>query len=387
MDARTYTSCADLPARRWDAVAPPDFFFRREFLGVMEDSSVEEARYRYVVLEAKGETVGLAVLSAFTLRLDLLAGSPWLQMLRRVSPGLLDVPMVCCGVPASFGQHHLHVTRPELREAALRQVDRCMERWAGELGYGLLLWKEWSPDQGLGASARAAGYHVLPTLPDHVVRPLPPDESTFVAGMRSAYRRKYRKAVRLLDGEGPLWESGAFLLQESPFTPADVPDFHRGYASVLRRAPVRLETYPVAWFEKLARSGLDVRLLTLKNRGQDEALSALLIPSGERALNFALVAKERARYRNALYTTLLQCIVLLGIRRGVAEVRLGQTSTYAKCSVGARPRRLETFLRFRGALAHRVMERLGPRFFPEPEPARLRVFRDPSPHSTSLRHA
>jgi len=153
------------------------------------------------------------VLSGFTLKLDLLSGDPWIRMVRRVLPSLLDVPAIFCGIPASFGQHHLHVARPELLGVAVRHVDRCMEDWAIEKGCGVLLWKEWDPSQGVHEHARAAGYVALPTLPDHGLSPLPTSVEAFLGHMRAPYRRKYRAASALMQGAGPVWTRGSFRLQ------------------------------------------------------------------------------------------------------------------------------------------------------------------------------
>lgn len=369
-----YTSADDLPVALWDAAAPGDFFFRRAFLQVMETSAVEGARYRYVVLIEDDAPVGLAVLSAFTLKLDLLSGDPWIRRVRRWLPGVLDVPAIFCGIPASFGQHHLHVARPELLGAAVQRVDRCMEAWAGETGCGVLLWKEWSPAQGVREHARDAGYVALPTLPDHTLS-LPENVAAFLGALRAPYRRKYRTAAALMQGPGPDWTLGTLRLEERPFSVEDVDEFYAGYQKVMDRTRVRLETYPAAFFTELARSSVDARSLRLTNAAAGQSLTALLIPGGA-TLSFVLVAKDQPRYEDALYTLLLQCIALHGIRRGFKDLRLGQTSSYAKCSIGAAPRRLETFIRMRGAFKHKALQRFGTLLFPEVEAPRLRVYKD-----------
>lgn len=249
-----------------------------------------------------------------------------------------------------------------------------MEAWADETRCGMLLWKEWSPAQGIHEHARADGYVALPTLPDHRLRGIPSEIETFIGAMRSHYRRKYRAAATLMGGPGPVWMSGSLRLEERPFTPGDARGFYEGYGRVMERTRVRLETYPEDFFHALARSALDVRVLQLTNQETGESLAALLIVSGD-FLSFALIAKDRAYYRDALYTVLLQCIVLYGVRGGFNEVRLGQTSSYAKCSVGAQPWRLETFIRMRNARRHRALERFGPLLFPEVDTPRLSVFK------------
>lgn len=373
-----YARIADVPAALWAAAAPRDFFFRPEFLRVMEETRVEDARYRYLVLLEGGRPAGAAVLTRFTLRLDLLAGDPWVARLRRWMPGLLDAPIICCGIPASYGQHHLHVGNPDRATRAVRLVHRYMLDWAETERCAMLFWKEWNPQQAPHAAICEQGYTPLPTLPDHRLFPGRGGIAPFLASMRSSYRRKYRQAAALLrGGAGRVWTHEALRLEESPFLPAHADAFYRGYRKVMERTRVRLETYPAGFFSALATSGMDVRLLRLTHCAHGETLAALLYPDRE-ALTFGLIAKERAHYRASLYTMLLQSIALWGIRHGCREVRLGQTSSYAKCSIGARPWRLETLVRMRVGWQQRLLDRLGPRLFPEVEVPRLSVFRDPT---------
>jgi hypothetical protein len=371
----SFTKVEDIPAAAWDAIAPADFFFQRSFLRVMQESGVEQARYRYVMLLEGDTPVGLAVLSAFTLKLDLLASDPWIRRVRQWLPSLLDVPIVCCGIPASYGQHHVHLVRPDLAQDAIRHVHCCMDAWAEEEGCGMVFWKEWNPRQAAYGPIRDAGYLALPTLADHRVRPIAGDVDAFLGSLRSPYRRKYKAATALMRNSGPIRVAGELCLEESPFGPDHVTAFHDGYLKVMSRTRVRLETYPAAFFHGLARSSMDVRILRLTHSENHESLAALLFASGP-VLTFALVSKERAHYQASLYTTLLQCIVLYGIDNRFSEVRLGQTSSHAKCSIGAEPWRLETLIRMKAPWKHRLLERFGTLLFPETDTPRFSVFRE-----------
>jgi len=380
----SFTKVEDIPDASWDAIVPSDFFFQRSFLRVMQDSAVEQARYRYVMLLEANTPVGLAVLSAFSLKLDLLASDPWISRVRQWLPALLDLPIVCCGIPASFGQHHLHVVRPDLAREAVHHVHRCMNDWADEEGCGMVFWKEWNPQQSAYGPIRDTGYLALPTLVDHRVR-IAGDVDDFLDSLRSPYRRKYRAAAALMRDPGPIRIAGPLCLEESRFGPDHVPAFHDGYQKVMNRASVRLETYPVAFFQELARSSMDVRILRLTHAEHLESLAALLIASGP-VLTFALISKERASYQASLYTTLLQCIILYGIQHGFSEVRLGQTSSHAKCSIGAEPVRLETLIRMKSPWKHRLLKRFGTLLFPETDTPRFSVFREAHVDARQVTH-
>lgn len=384
MHVLSFTRVEDIPGASWDTIAPDDFFFQRSFLRVMQDSRVEQARYRYVMLLEDEAPVGLAVLSAFNLKLDLLANDPWISRVRQILPSLLDLPIVCCGIPASFGQHHMHVVRPDLASDAVEHVNRCMNDWAEQEDCGMVFWKEWNPEQPAYEPLRNTGYLALPTLIDHRVQ-ITDDIDGFLDSLRSSYRRKYRAATALMRERGPVRIAGPLRLEEKRFEAGDAPAFHRGYQQVMGRTAVRLETYPPSFFHELAASALDVRMLRLTHSENGESLAALIIASGP-VLTFALISKERAHYQASLYSTLLQCIVVYGIRNGFGEVRLGQTSSHAKCSIGAKPWRLETLIRMRAPWKHRLLRQFGTLLFPEIEAPRFSVFREPRSEARQLAH-
>ena len=379
MRIAVYEGANRVPEHAWTGIAPPDFFFSLEFLRVMEASRVENARYRYVALYHDDRPAGLAVLTRFTLKLDLLARDARIRVLRTMVPRLLDVPIVCCGIPASYGQHHLHVTRSDLAAQAVRAVHDAMEAWAAETDSPMLCWKEWHSGHAAFAAIAEQGYVALPTLPEHQMRDLPASVDSFLASMRSPYRRKYRTAASLMRGPGPTWSSTTLQLDDLPFTDSEAQWFYRGYASVMSRTEVKLETYPVDFFYNLANSRLDVRILRLTDRRTGDRVAALVLP-GSDVLTFMLTSKERAHYRDALYSRLLQCIILYAVRSGFREVRLGQTSGYAKGSLGAESLPLHSFIRLRKPWQHALLNRFGSLLFPDTIAPRFHVFRDARSH-------
>jgi hypothetical protein len=375
MRAETYDSVDEVPDAIWDAVTPSDFFFTRAFTEVMERSGVEDARYRYAVLYEGDEPVGQATLSRFVVKLDLLTGDKWVKRARRLIPKMFELPVVSCGVPASLGQYNLHVVRPELQEAAIRCVHDTMEAWAQEERCTLLVWKEWSEDQGVREHLDALGYVAAPSLPDHALPDLPNTVEEYVGSMRSSYRRKYKEALALMEGDGPVWTSGKLRFEEGPFTVEVADEFYGGYMKLMDRAKVRLETYTPEFFRGLAESTLDTRALRLTNEENGESLLALMIAHGD-VLAFALVAKDHADYEDALYAILLRTLALYAIKGGFREVRMGQTSSYSKMSMGAQPKRLEVYLKVRGKLRHKVIARFRSVLFPEEPTPDLSVFKD-----------
>jgi hypothetical protein len=373
--AETHEHLEGLPDALWQLVADAPFFFHRAFLEVMRDSAVEDARYRYVVLFDDGEPVGFAVLTRIVLRLDLLSGDPWIARLRKVVPFVFDVPIVCCGVPASFGQHHLHLAPGAGPADAVRLVHAEMEAWAGEERTGMLVWKEWSPELGIRDHVRAHGYEAMPTLPDHHLVDLPDTVEEWLGRMRRSYRGKYKQARELMEGEGPVWEAGGWRLEATPFAVGHAEPFHASYLRLMDRVESRLETYPLAFFRELAASALDTRRLHLLNTENGEELTGLLIARAD-FLSFILVAKDRAEYESPVYPLLLRCIALYAIQGGFRTVRLGQTSSYAKCQAGAVPLRRETYLKMTGRLRHKALRRFGDSLFPEAELPDVHVYKE-----------
>jgi hypothetical protein len=368
-----FSDLRQVPGEDWSMDGKRPFHQSLDFLSALALSEVENAEYRYVICYAAGKPVGSAIISRFMLQLDLLAGQSWLTRIKKwLFPKWLCAPMICCGIPASFGQSSVHVTDPSLWPGIIEAIDYEMQVWAQVCGTGLLVWKEF-PDGHPGAERlMLGGYAVLPTLPDYRFTALPSTIPAFMETLRSAYRRKFRQVLTLFE-YGIDQEHSGLRFSRKKYDRGCAHSFYEGYRALMARTPVKLEQYGPDFFRNLD----DVRqfeLALLALSSDSDRVEALLVDDADDRY-LILVSKSKAIYEDNLYGKLLRLIVLDAVQEGKKRLFLGQTSDYAKSVLGAGPVRLVTAIRFLRPWRQKIFARYGHWLFPERVLPRHRVFR------------
>ena len=357
-------SITEIDKAIWENCHPGIFTFNYDFLNAIEKSNSADVEFRYVIISEQNSPVGIAVLSSFLLDLGLLAGNTALiSHLKQIFPGLLNVRIACCGLPASFSQTPVYLKEGCDELKVISEISFILESFATETNSRLLAWKEFTKDISLLLSL---GYHRFPSLPDCQVFCDADSIEEYTGRMRSNYRRKFYTDEKLASMNVEIWEE--------PFTIVHVEDFHNGYLQVMQRTPQKLEVYSKAFFYQLASSP-QLQILRLTIRHENEVISAL-IAEDHLALNFLLVSKVKAHYELPLYNWLLQKIIRTGIASGKKLIKLGQTSYYSKQSVGGKLVPLHFYIKHTRNVFNLLLERMGPMLFPSAEITRLRIFSD-----------
>lgn len=378
-----YSDLREVPVEDWDPHGGRPFHQGLDFLSVLARSGVEQADYRYLICYSAGIPAGSAILSRFKLHLDLLAGQSWLTRIKnRWAPGWLCAPMICCGIPASFGQSSVHAFVPAMWSRLIGEIHHQMQIWAMESGTGLLVWKEFPDDHPGVDLVRQAGYSILPTLPDHRFSALPAGVPAFMDSLRSAYRRKFRQVQDLLVTGVDGGHSGLRFLRQT-FGQESVQVFYDGYRALMSRTPVKLEQYGPEFFQHLSEVRQFGLILLTLSEGADRVEALLADDGSDRYL--LLVSKGKSFYEANVYEKLLRLIVLDAVKDRKKRLFLGQTSDYAKSALGAEPVRLVTGIRFLDPCRQKVFARCGHWLFPERERQSHRVFRaSPQAHPSHV---
>ncbi len=361
MITNTYTSTSEFSSAEWDHFHQGDFYFQYEFIKVVEKAAVNEAQFRFLTFsDDKGQPKGAVVLSNFQLHLDLLSGSPLpLRLIKKILPGALQLPVVCCGMPVSYGQNHFCVLDERYVERIVTATNQAIETFVKEVGCKLWAWKEFAPDFKGAKKLEENQYFKFPSLPDAHICIAESTLDSYLGMFRSSYRRSLKKSIeRLSAGESGL------SVAVKPFAAEDVDAFYAGYLAVLERTPVKLEIYPKKFFELLASENVPVDVITLTSN--NEALTGMLIPDAN-ALNFILIAKEKKEYDSSLYADLVRAIVLFALEKGFTTIKMGQTSYYAKMAAGGQPKPLEIFLKSNSKRINFILSKFGKALFPEAE--------------------
>ena len=376
LTVRVFLKCDEIPEADWEKCSNGAFYYSLKFLKVLEEAEVEKANYHYLLLYDFDTAIGSAVLSRFHLNLDLLAGITFISRLKRHFPNLLRVPMICCGVPTSYGQHHFHVIDEKHKAEATACVHQEMLHFAAQTKTDLLLWKEFNPNQGVYTHLKKFHYISLPTLPDNIIDHNANSVAEFMNLLNSRHRRKFKAVVSFIDEASAESKATDLQLSTSAFKGDLIDEFYDGYRNLMNRTPVKLEVYKKSFFIVLSkRFGDELICLKLENKKNKQFMDSLIVLDKKDTLYFILMAKKDARYDDALYSNMIESIVLFGVSKGCKKIHLGQTSYYAKMGCGSKPHRLETFIFFKKNWKNWLFRQVGKLLFPEINLPDLHVFK------------
>jgi hypothetical protein len=322
-----------------------------------------------VIVYDHGAAIGCAALCLFqTEFVDI--SHPTLARLRdrarRVWPAFMRMSVLFCGLPAPSGATHLRVrASADAGEIGLvaAEVDRVMRRVARATGARLLVFKELEETSGaLAQSLRQAGYMRGGIPPMHLLNRSFKSFADYRGALRSRYRAQIQRSQKKLEAAGLEALSG----RGAAFFDAHWnDDVHRLYVAVQRRAELKLELMPSAFFRELAHAlGDEVSLTLLRRAGRVCAFTFAITRAGTHynlysGLDYALNS-DGDLYFNLFYNDLDQAF-----RSGATSVHMGQTSDSFKSRLGSTAQPLYFFVRARAAWLNAALRLLAPVAFPK----------------------
>jgi hypothetical protein len=370
-----HASIAEIDPGLWDSILDrDDLQATHRFVSACEESRIEDASYRHVLVHAGGRLAGTATLSRMTVSLDLLAPRSvrgTVSAARRLYPGFLRVPVVFCGLPVSFGESCLRFHPAGDRDRVVRAVAHAMAEFAGAEGAAVLCLKEFSDAEEGGLRALdSMGYLRARSLPACPLRLEWRTFEDYLAALRAPYRRQVRADLRTRGGQG------IQLRLVEDFSQETAPIFTL-YEQVMDRAEFQLERLSQSFLNRLNENlGSQSRALLLEWEGRLLAAAVLLYTP--RTVTFLLAGIDyEANREHRAYLNLVAAVVAEGIRVGAEVVELGQTSYALKTRLGGRPEPRWIYLRARSAIAHHALRSAAPVLFPATRVPGRRVFRTP----------
>jgi predicted N-acyltransferase len=371
---RVFRDIREVDAGQWDSLlGPEDLQISHRFIRTCQESGIQDAEYWHVMVD---DTIGLccvATLSRFHISLDVLCQG-WsravVRTIRRVHCKFLQIPMLFCGLPVSFGQPCLRIRNDADAPTAIRQITQTMENVAYQTKTSFLCFKEFSPAQTtVMETLEAVGYFRATSLP---ACSLPLRWSTFedyLGSLRSGYRRQIKRSLQVAR------QYGLQVRHFEEVAPcADL--LFRLYEQVIDRAVHRLERLNPAFFENLGRnlSG-QCRVILIERRGQPLASALLLMTPGVATFLLAGLDYETHQPYQTFQNLVIE-VVREAIRSGAARLDMGQTSYALKSRLGAEAVPRYLYQRHRHALGHALFRRTSALLFPQVDCPKRRVFRE-----------
>jgi len=329
---KTYDRARDLP-ECWDALAGDNWAVHRRVLDAAEGRT--RARTSYVLFEDdQGRADSLVVHQ----RVDDFNLTQYTPLDWKVPANLLHVPVSVARPGYVIGD----ATRPQV------------ESWIRTLrGWTFLL--NWRGDDGCAGTIQA-------TMSPQVVLPIRwKSFDDYLAALRSPYRRRFHKALRL--GRNLTFR---FLERPREFDET----LHRFYLHLNAKSRIRIETLDIGWF----RSDVG-RILVCEHEGRPLGFAQLVENGSELVWAFVGYDPEHNE-RFDLYHNLLAAIVRHAIEQGFQTLDMGQTAEEAKLKLGGAYVPLKALGRHSLPWMHLGCRLSMPLIRCRPLPQRFHVFRD-----------
>jgi len=381
LQVRRFSSIHEIPEKLWDSLLEDSHpYHAHRLIRAVEDARVEDSRFWFLLFCDGDRLVASAVLSAFTVSLDIFLGKS-LQKLaalaRRWFPRFLRIDILFCGLPASFGQSNLLLAHDAPTRLVIELLVREMERISREAGLRFFCIKEFKtrelPQVG---DLEQLGFFRGHSIPYMTLDIRWTSFNDYLASLRHSYRRHIRRSLAKMGLTRPEFHESnePHLVLGGPevMSPAR---FSQLYRNVMARAETKLEMLNEAFFERLwIELGSDLQILAAVDRG--EVLGAALFLKTGTTLNFMLAGLPATpQTPRDVYFNLLYAIVDQAIRQGCRRLNLGQTAYWGKQQIGGEAE--EEFLFFKAAnrSLHALLRALRRILFPRLRLQSPRIFK------------
>jgi hypothetical protein len=374
MRVRTHRDIDDIDAAEWDSLlAPEELQQSHRFVRLCQQSRVEDADYRHLLVYERGRLCCVASLCRVDVCLDVLASGATralIRSLRQRFPGFLRVGLLFCGLPVSFGQPCLKLAPGADAGAVCRLLARVMGRVGRETGAHLLCLKEFDPSAAVAVDPVCRhGFFRARSLPSCSMDLRWDSFTGYLREMTAGYRRQAHATLRAGDAAGLTFRRVDSFAAEGAV-------IHALYSEVIERARHRLETLNRAFLDRLDTDlGPQSHAIFLERQGQPLAVAVMLY-AGKLA-TFLLAGLDYGADRQwQVYPNLVLEVVREAIRSGASRLEMGQTSYPLKSRLGAVAVPRFLYLRYRNPLGHLLLRGAAGFLFPDHEYPSRRVFRE-----------
>ena len=382
-------SIHDINEKLWDSInAKKDLFHTHRFLRSVEDAKVENSNFWYLLFYFRETLVGTAVLSSFTVSLDLFMGrmlQQFIVIIRSFLPHFLKIKILFCGLPISIGKNGLTISNPSWEEELLGLLAKEMEQIAHKHKIQMICFKEFPKDEDQDMDILTTFQFIRANSIPYVRMKIPwKNFQSYLAAMRHNYRRHVLRSLRKLGHSEPLIQTCS-----SSKTSSDKPalvlanhsvcshqQFYNLYLEVMDHADIKLETLNEAFFEKFYKNmNQDMEVLAVV-RGQ-QILAAAIVTIYKSVMTFLLAGLDYSKLNeNDIYFNLLYGIVSRAIQRGCTRLDLGQAPYWLKQCIGGQETPVYFYIRAERWYLHRLLKTFQFILFPELKLKPIHVFRE-----------
>ncbi len=376
------TDPAQLDAAAWDGLVHDlrHPYMDRRFLTAVVTSLGESVKYWFaIVRDATGKPCAAAAFSLYPADGGMFlpeSSQHWLAEARKnVGKRFFEVPVLLTGTPVTTGESGFAFADGCDRAAALREIDRLACRIGRETGAFVISVKEFDPVTSREVEALAKlGYRYAETALTWTLTNTFRSFDDYYNSRTKRTRANMRKYMKRFDDAGLTARTlrGATDRVAELYTDA----VHQLYLAVFRKAAIKFEKLPAAFFREIA-----LRL------GDDSHWT--FVYSGAKIVGFVLgIHHPRMHYmllcgvdyevndRADLYFNLIFHALKAAIADGPPEIRVGASADEFKMRLGSECKTLGLFMKSPHWWVHPTFQLLFPLLFPG-LPAGQKKYLDP----------
>ena len=361
---------------QWDAVTQDQsWFFSRDYLQMLEDVPPSCLQPRYGLISDDKGPVAAVVMQWAELEARRMRTLPKTaqtkraklkSLLGRAAAGSgsalmerLSERVLVCGNLLSYGMHAVAVS-PEVQPEAvwpavaelLYRVRRA-DKLAGQAGFILVKDVTDAHAKTVGV-LQGLSYRSVETEPNMVLALAPAWKShgDYLGSLASKYRSATRKQIL-----EPLGEAGLALRNFEPDAGTQA-RMHELYLQVHENASFRPFTLHADYFGAFARAAGTRARHTGVFDGEHLLGFIVTLRDGAGAIAYHIGFDRAAAAEHPLYLGLLHASVGDAISMGAKELSLGRTALEPKARLGAKPQRMEVWMRHRQPVLNQLTRRL-----------------------------
>lgn len=340
LSCELFASPDKVDAEEWYSVCDvrTNPFMDLRFLNVLNRSITSETQtWGALIRDATGSPVAATCFSLY--RVDGALMLPdWLrpptELIRRLFPGYLSIPLLICGHPVGVGQSHLQIRQGADSAAVVEVLDRTAQELAQAHGAKFILFKEFTQSEADQLQCLTKrGYACSQSVETWTLISEWDSFDSYYATRSKRTRANMRKYFGRLEAAGLTFEqrNGADGVPEL-FTDG----VYQLYKNVLDRATFRFEQVPLTFFHELAREfPEESRFAIIRNDARIVGFACGLGTGQHHALLYCGIDyecnEEAAIYFNTLYRGLAAAI-----DTGVATINVGQSADEFKRRLGCK---------------------------------------------------
>ncbi len=332
MKSILFKSIHDVPRHDWESLQQDHSCTQSyEFWKVAEQARLNDFRYRYVIFYDELDQP-VAITSLYTITTDVAIFAPnalkrVLTWIRRFSPRFFMLKMLECGSPIT-------INKPFIAKSGISHADivtalcQLLLDLAQEQGHFLIVVRDFEPDtQALQPLFERHSYHLVDSLPNTYLDVSWSNPGEYLAGMKSYYRSKLLKHLRINEKNGIRHEfvDDFGALAEILWRQWLVVHEH---ASEYQREVLNPEFY-----REFSRELGERSKVILFYRHDELIAHALLLIDGD-VLRWLYVGRTEAA-NDSLYIYVAHKVVEFAIHLGMARVEMGLTTYAIKKDLGA----------------------------------------------------